>query len=183
MIIVDDFLKDYDAAKEFSLRANYEDIVNPVDGVVYPQICSDVPPELYADIIYALSATLGRPPLINYCFLRRSPEGIPVPHKFHTDNSMGANSLMIYLDTRESAGTGFAKHLRTGFISATDNENETFEISKDCNDAEKWEIYDKAEMKENRAVIFDSSFFHVALPIGGYGSNSDARTVITAFFD
>ena len=53
---------------------------------------------------------------------------------------------------------------------------------KDQNSPQKWLLVDKCDMKPNRACIFESDRFHCALPIGGFGDGSEARTVLTVFF-
>ena len=183
MIQIDRFLSDFESLKQYSRQCEYKDEVNPVDGVVYPLICKDIPQPIIDDLLLNLNIKALYNPSELICFLRMSPKNVSVPHKFHTDHSMGRHSLMLYLEDREDAGTGFGIHLPTGCYSAPTSEEELKETIKDCNNDSKWKIYKQFKMRENRAVMFDSQLFHVALPIGGYGeAKEDSRIVFTCFF-
>jgi hypothetical protein len=183
MIAIDNFLGDFDSLKQYSLECEFKDEVNSIDGVVYPDICKDIPESILNDVIFNLTHRFAREPINPFCFMRKSSKGVSVPHKYHTDNSMGRYSMMIYLQDRQDAGTGFAIHEPTGLSSAPVFEHQLKETIKDCNDDSKWKIYNTIEMKQNRAVIFDSRLFHVALPIGGFGeAREDSRIVFTCFF-
>lgn len=182
-MIFDDFLDNFEDLKQFYLSCEFKDEVNPVDGVVYPAICKEIPDSIIGDLFRNIADVIGRPPENPVTFLRMSADGVPCPHRYHTDNSMGQYSLMLYLMDNKEAGTGFARHKQTGLYDAPKTDEELHLTIKDCNDDSKWQIYSSTEMRENRAVIFDSSLFHVALPIGGFGkSQSDARIVLTCFF-
>lgn len=183
MIEINDFLEFPDALIGYSKEAAFKDEVNPVDGVVYPLICADIPEPILHDIMFNLTyKVLSRLPKDPTCFMRRSPAGVDVPHKFHTDNSMGDYSLMLYLEDREDAGTGFAKHIETGATDSNIDDDSLSKTIRDCNTDSKWQIYKEVEMVKNKALIFDASMFHVALPIGGFGEANKARTVLTCFF-
>lgn len=183
MVEIDDFLEDFDTLDRFKDECEYKDEVNPADGVVYPLICKDLPLSIINDVMFNIThRVLLREPVAPLCFLRKSPKGMPVPHKFHTDNSMGQYSLMLYLQDNDNAGTGFAAHKETGIYQAPKDDDLLRITIKDCNDDSKWQIYKKAKMEKNRAVLFDSSLFHVALPIGGFGNGTESRTVFTCFF-
>ena len=182
MIELDNFLDFPDRLIAYSNRCEFKDEVNPVDGVVYPRICKDIPQEILNDVVFNLTHKLGRAPIDPFCFMRRSPQGVPVPHKFHTDNSMGTYSMMIYLQDNPDAGTGLAQHIETGLTMAPESYELLSKAIEDCNDDSKWQVYKTASMVKNKAVIFDSRLFHVALPIGGFGEANTARTVFTCFF-
>lgn len=183
MIEINDFLGDFSELEKFAKIARYRDEINPVDGVVYPHICKEIPAGVINDIIFNLThKLLSRAPKKPFIFMRKSPAGVPVPHKFHTDNSMGEFSMMIYLQDNPRAGTALAYHKELG-INQAPNDNEKLEKTiKDCNDDSKWQIYKLAKMVKNKAVIFDSRLFHVALPIGGFGEGEESRVVLTCFF-
>ena len=182
MIEIDSFLDFPDRLIAYSNRCEFKDEVNPVDGVVYPRICKDIPEEILNDVFFNITHRLGRAPIDPLCFMRQSPKGVPVPHKYHTDNSMGHYSMMIYLQDMPDAGTGLAQHVEMGLIMAPADQGQLEKAIKDCNDDSKWQIYKVAEMVKNKAVIFDSRLFHVALPIGGFGKAQGSRTVFTCFF-
>jgi len=179
-MIIDNFLPSYNLLKDFSKTCTFEDEVNPVDGVVYPHICKELPTEVKKDLLEQLGILFGRNIINPVMFLRMSPEGVPCPHRFHTDSSMGKFSFMLYLDNKQEAGTGFYRHIPTDQVRP---EHSLEKVIEDCNDNEKWQLESKADMVENRAVIFDSELFHAALPFGGYGkTQDDARIVLTCFF-
>lgn len=180
--VKDDFLDTYDALKAYSQYCDFEDIPNPVDGVVYPHICREIPDFIQWEIELRLNDFVGRKIENPTIFMRMSPSGVHVPHIVHTDNSMGSHSLMLYMNDADG-GTGFARHKETGMHMAPESEQLLQIAIDDCNKPDKWIFYDQAKMRENRAVIFDASLFHCALPIGGFGeTQSDARIVLTAFF-
>ncbi len=183
MIEIKSFLRDFDALKDFSKTCEFKDETNPIDGVIYPLICMDIPQPILNDLYWHIGAVLHRGPKDPITFMRMSKKGTPVPHKFHTDNSMGKYSLMLYLDDNDQAGTGFAIHKELGIDSAPKNDIALKKTIDHCNDDSKWQLYSVAKMEENKAVMFDSSLFHVALPIGGFGkTQQDARIVLTCFF-
>ena len=183
MIEIENFLDFPENIIDYAKEANFVDGESPYDGIVYPLICKDIPEKILYDAMYNLTyKAMGRMPKDPVCFMRRSPEGQPVPHRYHTDNSMGAYSMMLYLEDNPDAGTGFARHEETGLTTAPVTAASLNKTIKDCNDDSKWQIYKVAEMVKNKAVIFDSHLFHVALPIGGFGKGKESRTVFTCFF-
>lgn len=187
MAYYDQFLppQAYEALGTFARGpAQYSSIVNPADGVAYPDICLDLPPAIRDAVATELSGIMYRPVTPNYLFLRLSVKGQHVPHKVHTDNSMGTYSLMLYLNDNQEAGTGFAKHRKMGIARAPAREEDVATSIRDQNDMSKWEVYRMVPMAQNRALVFDADLFHVALPVGGFGKDkTDGRLVLTAFFD
>ncbi len=182
MIVIDDFLYSYQALKDYALNASFGDAVNPVDSVVYPYICDEIPSAIKYELIAKISCLIGRPPQSVTLFMRRSPKGVSVPHMAHTDNSMGKWSLMLYMNDYENGGTAMLSHWETGMSRAPSNEYELEVARMDQNNIDSWDIIDVCQMKENRACIFEAERFHCALPVGGFGSGSEARTVMTCFF-
>lgn len=165
--------------------AVFSDVVNPVDGVVYPRICSAIPADITAEIYAKLEAFKGSPIKNPTLFMRMSPEGVHCPHKVHSDASMGTHSLMLYLNEPSTlgAGTSFVGHIDTGIGYAPALEDFAQIITAAQNDDAAWAIHDFAHMKANRAVIFKADRLHRAEPVGGFGStNQDARLVLTCFF-
>jgi hypothetical protein len=182
MMIHDNFIASYPELKELANSAEFSDVKNPVDAVIYPEIYWDIPVSIKAEIIQKLSDIVGRDPENITMFMRRSPLGVPVPHIAHTDNSMGKYSLMLYLFERQDSGTAFIRHRSTGIMYAPESEEFLSIVRADQNNTSKWEVVDMADAKENRAVIFDAGKFHCAMPIGGFGEGAEARTVLTVFF-
>ena len=186
MIVIDSFLhaETFRQLKNYSLSQNciFEDVENPIDSVKYPHICKDIPKDVKERVLVSLCEIFNKEIEIHAIFMRRSPDGCHVPHIAHTDNSMGAYSLMLYMNDREDAGTAFIRHKETGIMYAPESQEIVELVQKDQNDPEKWAVVDMAHMKENRAVIFDAGKFHCAMPIGGFGEGAEARTVLTVFF-
>jgi hypothetical protein len=182
VIIHDDFLLSYPELKEFSDKAEFKDIENPVDGVLYPNICTEIPGRVQEEVLLNIAQILGREPEDTLIFLRRSPWGVQVPHAAHHDLSMGNYSLMLYLNDNEEAGTAFLRHRDTGMCYAPESDDFVAIARNHQNKPDKWAIMEFAPMKQNRATIFDAGLFHCAMPIGGFGESADARTVLTCFF-
>lgn len=174
--ILDEFLPRelYEFLRKHCDTLKFDGVVNPVDGVLYPGISTDIPPQIMA--------FFGRPKFI---FMRLSLAGVPVPHQAHTDATMGGTSLMLYLSRAEhcKGGTSLVRHKYTGM---TRNPRDSFEESQwkqDTNNPEAWEIYELAEMQPNRAAVFDADLMHRAEPIGGFGDSAkNGRLVLTAFY-
>lgn len=182
MIILDGFLESYNVLKDHIHTADFGDITNPADGVVYPHICVLLPDVVRSELAEGIGRVLGRNPEKMTAFLRRSPKGVPVPHIAHTDISMGRYSLMLYCNNYEGGGTAMLRHRETGICYSPESQEYVELMQKDQNSPEKWAVMEMAHMKENRAAIFDAGNFHCAMPIGGFGDGTGSRAVLTAFF-
>lgn len=182
MIQIDNFLGSYKELKEYAETADFRDIVNPVDGVVYPHICDSIPSHIRSEILGRIAFLIGREPENVTLFMRRSPKGVHCPHIVHNDISMGANSFMLYMDDREDGGTAIVRHKKTGMMYQPESEEMVSIAIEDQNTPEKWAEMHTFKMKENSAALFDAGLFHCALPIGGFGDGVEARTVLTVFF-
>lgn len=184
MIVVDDFLSEFEELQRYAQAATFEDVVNPFDGVTYPLICSDIPNHLKLAVFCAIAKHFALPeqPTI---FMRRSPAGVPCPHQVHSDASMGTHSLMLYLNHEEDCegGTSFLSHRQGGIAYAPTEPLFVGVIVDDQNRPEAWDIREAVSMKPNRAVIFDASRLHRAEPVGGFGDTPEnTRVVLTCFF-
>lgn len=182
MIIYDDFLDSYQELKDYSLKCEYEDVVNPIDGVTYPLICRNIPALIGAEILEKITLIKGNSIKDYTMFMRQSPEGVHCPHPVHNDKSMGDWSFMLYLDDNPTGGTGLFRHRETGITYAPESEDYIGVLKRDQCDSDKWIEYHRFPMKQNRAAIFDAGLMHAALPFGGYGSGNKSRTVLTVFF-
>lgn len=180
--IIDNFLESYPTLKAHSLACKFDDIKNPVDGVIYPLICTDIPSEVQIELFDRLSGALGRDIENPTIFMRMSTEGVSVPHIAHNDISMGKHSLMLYLNDGVG-GTSFLRHKETGMCYQPQREDLVEIAHRDQNDIDAWEVMFTAPMAQNRSFIFDAGYFHRADPVGGFGSTQqDARIVLTVFF-
>ena len=177
MIIIDNFLDSYDELKRYSLSCRFEDVANPVDGVIYPNICTEIPKRVQDEILSKINTDSF------YMFLRMSPRGVRVPHIAHTDNSMGDSSLMLYLNDGVG-GTSLLRHKLTGCCYAPEDPGFAEILSHDVNNQDSWAVTDSVDMVQNRALIFDAHRFHRADPVFGFGSDqSNSRIVLTCFYD
>lgn len=184
-MVIDGFLSLYDDLRQFADYADFSDETNPADGVIYPKICKDVPRPIREEIIQRLALVKGAPIERYTLFLRQSPEGVHCPHQAHTDNSMGAYSLMLYLNRQEHCrgGTSLLRHKASGIAYAPESMHFLDTIQVDQNNPDAWAVIEIVEMTPNRAFIFDATRIHRAEPVGGFGStNLDARVVLTCFF-
>lgn len=184
-MIIDDFLTTFDTLREYADSATFEDVENDADGVVYPQICEDIPSECRDEILQHL-AIVKRAPLTHHkLFMRLSPSGVHVPHVAHTDNVMGDYSMMLYLNRAEhcQGGTSLLKHRASGIAYAPEDEKYLEPVRADANDLDAWDVLETIPMAPARAFIFDARRFHRAEPVGGFGfTPANARLVLTAFF-
>lgn len=185
MLIEDDFLPDFSRARHWADNAVFADKQSPVDGVVYPGICADIPQWLRDDIEAGITRMTGRRPEVHHLFSRLSTEGMKAPHQAHTDSSMGGYSLMVYLNRPEDCrgGTALVRHKATGMDSNPESYLEELVWKRDTNKPDAWEETQRCEMKSNRGCVFPAERMHRAEPVGGYGTDSKhGRLVMTAFF-
>lgn len=184
MIIIDDFLPEFEELQRYAFTAKFTDVVNDIDGVTYPMICDEIPNHLKVAVFSALAKHYDLPesPII---FLRRSPAGIHCPHQVHSDASMGTDSLMLYLNSEDDCegGTSFLSHRLTGIAYSPEIPEATSIVVTDQNQPDAWQVREMAWMHPNRAVIFDAARLHRAEPVGGFGDTPEnTRVVLTCFF-
>jgi hypothetical protein len=184
MVVIDDFLPEFDELQKYALTATFTDVVNEADGVTYPLICADIPSHLKFAIYSSLEKHF-RAPVSPTIFMRRSPAGVHCPHQVHSDLSMGDYSLMLYLNDAKhcQGGTSFLSHRSLGTAYHPELPEAVAVVEADQNNAPAWRVREMAAMKPNRAVIFDASRLHRAEPVGGFGDTPEnTRVVLTCFF-
>lgn len=176
-LIVDDFLEDFARWRTWLDTADFADVVSEVDGVTYPNICSDLPPALHQEIVAKLRAVAGLSQL-NWLFARMSPAGVQPPHWAHNDASMGARSMMLYVNRPEHCrgGTQLLTHVHCG------NDVPADVWRRDTNANLAWRTTFDCQMQANRAFIFPAKQWHGASFAFGT-TQADSRIVITAFFE
>lgn len=186
-MIVDNFLPSWKLLREYLDSAPFADVVNPVDSVRYPGICTVLPDTIKVEVPKRLAEIHGQPVKINALFMRLSLKGVDAPHQAHTDSTMGQRSLMLYMNRFEHCvgGTSLVRHLATGMesdIALTPYLQRVW--LRDTNRPTAWSIVSMAHMEPNRAFLFDSRLMHRAEPVGGFGTNKkNGRLVLTAFYD
>lgn len=184
MLVIDNFLPEFDEIQSFARSATFTDVVNDFDGVTYPLICADIPRHLVISVLGHIAKHFAIPedPVM---FMRRSPAGVPCPHQVHSDASMGTHSLMLYLSDEEDCegGTSFLSHKMTGIAYNPEIPEAADIIVADQNRPDAWDVRDMVAMHPNRAVIFDAARLHRAEPVGGFGDTPEnTRVVLTCFF-
>ena len=180
-MLIDECLANFEDFREYLDVLTTEDLVNEVDGVVYPTVSEAIPEVVKTQIL----KLLGNPSKYTM-FIRKSSANVHCPNQAHTDNSMGQYTFMLYLNRPEhcQGGTSLIYHRATGIAFAPEDERVLNLIKCDYNKPEAWAMYDMIAMKPNRAAIFPSNRFHRAEPVGGFGeTNEDSRMVLTCFFD
>lgn len=185
-MVIDDFLSYFDKVREWADGATYAPVTNPVDGVVYPGICADIPENVRAEILFKLQTVLNGAVKLNHLFARLSTKGAHAPHQAHNDATMGMFSMMLYLNRQVDCygGTELVEHVCHGLMYGPETEVEVDVWRNETNIEEMWTPYGGAQMKPNRAFIFDARLMHRAAPVGGFGKDAkDGRLVLTAFFD
>ena len=181
-MICDNFLASFDLLHDASINTPFLDEVNPVDGVIYPQICKEIPQEVEREIVDNIEKALGRPPEISMMFMRRSPEGVKCPHQVHCDSVMGGYTMILYVNDADNAGTSLVRHKESGIGYNPSNQEFVDIIVNDQNNPDAWHVTDMIDMVSNRAFIFKSDMLHRAEPVGGFGQGTEARCVLTCFF-
>ena len=150
----------------------FDDEINPLDGVVYPLICRNIPKSVTDEVSEIVGGEFLE-------FLRSSPKGVACPHPVHNDAVMGGISVMLYTST--IGGTAILSHRQTGLMIQPIDAEIADRVFSDTANIDAWEIMEFAEAKPNRMAIFDARLMHAALPFGGAGDGVNARTVYTRF--
>lgn len=185
-LIIDDFFDDFPRVREWADGATYGDVVNPVDKVVYPGICHDIPEHISEEVSGKVEHSMDFLIVPRTMFLRLSTLGSKAPHQAHTDVTMGQYSLMVYLNRAEhcAGGTALLRNRETGEETNPVDAYGEQVWRRDTNNPAAWEKTLMCAMKPNRAFIFPAELYHRAEPIGGFGKTpKDGRLVLTLFFD
>lgn len=178
--IQDNILEDFDSFNDWARAQNYDGVVNPADGVHYPDIVTAIPDEVLDEI----SAKVPEMNEIKYAFLRLTSlntEG--APHQAHNDSVMANNTFLLYLQDGPG-GTSMVQHKLYGMEDGPRNPLEESIWQRDTNTPHMWNVLECVPMKANRATWYPSQYMHRAEPIGGFGEGvTDGRLVLTIFFD
>jgi hypothetical protein len=166
---------------------NFEDILSPDDGVVYPGISIAVSKRIEAETIFNFQRIFQAPINLRRAFFRLSLPGMDAPHQAHTDLIMGTYTALVYLTpdefVPEGAGTSLLEHKNGMRVTPRSPEEEAI-WRRDTNSPQHWRVTGFCPMKFNRLFLINSDLFHRAEPIGGFGDGPlNGRLVFTAFFD
>jgi len=178
----DNFLPNFTNFEKHLKTVSFDGEVNPVDGVLYPDISTDIPGRVLDSIREFINKYFD---VQEYSipFMRRMTHGLVAPHQAHSDRVMGTHSVMFYLtNPKGKSGTALLKHRVESSVKDCGDEN-ALKCFEDTNNYEAWEEIEMIAMKKNRLCIFDADRWHRAEPVKGYGSNNeDSRIVLTWFF-
>jgi hypothetical protein len=197
VIVIDDFLPDFELAKRFIADVEYSDY--EFGGKWYTGVGQVTLP------VKALIEREVGPIKIKHNHLRIGRKDTPLTHYIHTDNYGTALAMVLCLQSPDCvSGTAFWRHKETGLdrleLPDTRTVLDSEELCSDAAIAQRWRrfaYFDKAikdesawemtelvESIENRALIFDANMFHSrwpkTLPVE---SGDKPRIVCTVFFD
>ena len=183
-MIVDDFIPSFGPLQQYAQSIEYGGIVNPADGILYPDVTDKIPEFIYDQVQDAIERAMGRDVTINTMFMRlTSRQTFGAPHQAHNDSVMGSFTLLLYLNDGPG-GTSFVTHIETGMDAQPETQEQFEAWQRDTNVPEAWEITEMVNMKENRGNIIEAVRMHRAEPVGGFGEDAtDGRIVLTAFFE
>lgn len=190
--VVDNFLDDPDAYRAEALKLPYYEIRGP-DGGVYKNI-SVRPTTEHKEKI---EAALGRTVRQDYSFCRYALYGTPLNHLIHADSGLSPYACVLYLNPEDQippgSGTAFYEHRKLK-ITKVPTEEEVRAVGKSprrimgeleasWGDATRWRETGRIPMKYNRAIFFETTYFHSRLPLDAFGMTmDDARLIFVSFF-
>lgn len=178
MKIIDGFLPDADAVRAAALCAPFEDWPAP-DGEVYKRICrTEIP-----GVVDALERAVGPISMLGMGYRLNFSGELPNA-AIHSDLGWGTHALVLYLCDGEG-GTAFWRHKATGAHRIDPGDVPLWHaVHEDWNRPEAWDMHGLAELKFNRAVIYESALFHSRYPFAAFGDGpGDGRLIAVAFFN
>lgn len=178
IFVIDDFYPFPDKLREFALAQTYIDWRGP-DGEIYKRICLiDIP-----GLTNMLRHIFGSIEMLGQAF-RLNYNGEEPNSSIHSDVGWGTHALVLYLSKGES-GTAFWRHKKTGTVRIELGDEWLFEqIAQDWNNPDAWEKRRFVPMEFNRAVIYESAFFHSRFPFEAFGNSAkNGRLIAVAFFN
>lgn len=179
--IRDDFFRDIVAVRAAALAMPFGDVTNQQDGVVYPGI-SAPPRAVAAEFQDGVEFLMGRDIAPRAVFCRATYGDMVARNKIHSDLIMGTYAAHVYLSPEwpDGAGTSFFTNKELGMRHRPGVPPGWVRP----NHPEDWEKYCSVQAKPNRMLIHRGDAWHLAEPVGGWGSSpADGRLVITMFFD
>ena len=183
--IVDKLLDDFCWFRDYCDQLHYDTLTNPMEKVDYPGINRQIPIGVNGEVVYKLEKILNIKIKEYTPFLRMTLDGVEVPHQAHNDSVMGQYGIILYLNSKDhcKGGTSFVEHKVMGFNKNPKNDTEQEAWEKDTNNYDAWHITDYVEMRENRALIFESNRMHRPEPPTSFGIDSKTgRLTYSAFF-
>lgn len=187
VVIIDDFLSDFESFNKHVRKLPFAGVVNPADGVEYPDISDKIPEEVRRELIQNLEEAMEWKVQMNLLFLRNtSKDTATAPHQAHTDTIQGTHIFLLYMqDGPKGAGTSLVRHKKLGFDKDPINDEQFKAWKRDVNNYDAWEITGLIPMKENRAACgIWSAKMHRAEPVHGFGTlPKDGRIALIGFYE
>jgi hypothetical protein len=178
--------------RDFAHKADFGDVINPVDGVIYPGIMPSVPQWIQRSLIREIAKSMDvsvRQVKVDTCFFRVTHKNTPpAPHGAHNDISHAEYSMFFYVNDKPAnleglAGTSLLSHKQTGLKGQPKSVEEWDIWQRDTNDYDAWHIDEMVFWEPNRMAIYPADRMHRAEPVGGWGSDqADGRLVLIMFF-
>ena len=147
-----------------------------------------IPESVNKSILKDLEEALGTKVKVNYSFLRLSTKDIDSDMRIHSDTYMDSDyALVLYLtDPPEESfecGTAFWDHQKYG-SKFKGTKEEYNKVLNDSSNLDKWSMKKIVQMKQNRMVVYPTSYFHSRFPFSGWGKDkTDGRVIWVVFFD
>lgn len=178
MRVINNFLPNPCRVRREALASEYIDWVGH-DGETYKRVCIAEVPGLREGLEKELGPIdmLGMGYRLNY--------GGELPNAaIHSDLGWGTHACVLYLSDGEG-GTAFWRHAETGQDCIDVGDHALLDVvSKDWDDAEKWEMTGLAAIKFNRCVIYESKYFHSRWPFEAFGTDKKTgRLIAVCFFN
>jgi hypothetical protein len=178
--VYDNFLPDADAVRHDALTSPYIDWPGH-DGEVYKRICIKEIPGLRE----AVERRMGPVRMLGMAY-RLNYRGELPNAAIHSDLGWGTHALVLYLtrDVDAHGGTAFWRHRVTGAARIDEGDTSLFEaVRGDWNNRAAWEQRGEVPMRFNRAVIYESAWFHSRYPFEAFGDcPENGRLIAVAFF-
>ena len=204
LLVIDDVLLDADALVETAATTPFQAPISEF----YPGFNAPMPRDYLDTLMPVLRPSFARAfdiaadaPMVASGFFalstRRLDELGPLQKIPHYDQiEPGPLAMVHYLAKDMGGGTGFFRHLATGFESVTPERREAYmtQVAAELETAEltrftgpetpNYELLDQAELKFNRLIIYRSNVLHCALFDGARldGNPLTGRLTANSFF-
>lgn len=175
--LVDNFLPNAAEVRKQALNSKFGDYTGH-DGQVYKRVCiTDIP-----GLQERIEVAFGPVEMLGMGFRLNYEDEVP-NQSIHSDMGWGTHALVLYL-CEGNGGTAFWQHKSTGAEVIEPGQIDLWEsIDGDWDDESKWKQLFLADLKFNRAVIYESKRFHSRYPFEAFGSTpEDGRLIAVAFF-
>ena len=175
--LVDNFLPNAAEVRQQALNSKFGDYTGH-DNYTYKRICVTTIPGVQERIEEAF----GPVDMFGMGFRLNYENELP-DQLVHTDVGWGTHALVLYL-CDGPGGTAFWQHKATGVTEIEQSQADLWEsIDGDWDDESKWKQLFLAELRFNRAVIYESKRFHSRYPFKAFGNTpTDGRLILVAFF-